>query len=155
MTEVTFTLNGESRTVDVESDMPALWVLRDVVGLTGTKFSCGIGACGTCSVLIDGAITRSCIVPAASLADTDMTTIEGVSLGNDGAHPVQQAWLDLQVAQCGFCQPGQIMTAVALLAGGGDPTDARIDEAFANVLCRCGTYQRVRAAVHRAAGGVA
>jgi isoquinoline 1-oxidoreductase alpha subunit len=106
-------------------------------------------------VLIDGAITRSCIVPAASLADTDMTTIEGVSLGNDGAHPVQQAWLDLQVAQCGFCQPGQIMTAVALLAGGDDPTDAQIDEAFANVLCRCGTYQRIRAAVHRAAGGVA
>jgi len=149
MAEVTFTLNGEKQSVDVEPDMPVLWVLRDVVGATGTKFSCGIGACGACSVLVDGAITRSCVLPAQSLAGADLTTIEGLS--TDGSHPVQRAWLDLQVAQCGYCQPGQIITAVALLAATPKPTDEQIDAAFAAVLCRCGTYQRIRAAVHQAA----
>jgi isoquinoline 1-oxidoreductase alpha subunit len=153
MAEVTFTLNGESQTVDVEPDMPVLWVLRDVVGATGTKFSCGIGACGACSVLVDGSISRSCIVTAESLQDTEVTTIEGVSA--DASHPVQKAWLDLQVAQCGYCQPGQIITAVALLATISDPTDEQIDRAFADVLCRCGTYARIRAAVHQAAGAIA
>ena len=153
MAEVTFTLNGTTQSVDVEPDMPALWVLRDVVGATGTKFSCGIGACGACSVLVDGAVTRSCVFPAQSLTGTELTTIEGLS--TDGSHPVQRAWLDLQVAQCGYCQPGQIITAVALLAGTPNPTDAQIDAAFADVLCRCGTYQRIRAAVHQAATGSA
>jgi isoquinoline 1-oxidoreductase subunit alpha len=149
MAKVTFTLNGDEQVVDVEPDMPVLWVLRDVVGATGTKFSCGIGACGACSVLVDGAITRSCVVPAESVQGTDLTTIEGLS--DDGSHPVQRAWLELQVAQCGYCQPGQIMTAVALLADTPNPTDGQIDTAFADVLCRCGTYQRIRAAVHQAA----
>jgi isoquinoline 1-oxidoreductase alpha subunit len=149
MAEVTFMLNGEKQSVDVEPDMPVLWVLRDVVGATGTKFSCGVGACGACSVLVDGAITRSCVLPAQSLAGADLTTIEGLS--TDGSHPVQRAWLDLQVAQCGYCQPGQIITAVALLAATPKPTDEQIDAAFAAVLCRCGTYQRIRAAVHQAA----
>ena len=150
MSTVTFTLNGERRTVDVDPDMPALWLLRDVLGLTGTKYSCGIGACGACSVLVDGAITRSCTTPASTVDGREVTTIEGLSA--DGTHPVQQAWLDVQAAQCGYCQPRQIMTAVALLADGADPTDEQIDEAFAGLLCRCGTYLRIRAAVHRAAG---
>jgi isoquinoline 1-oxidoreductase alpha subunit len=153
MAELKFTLNGEERTVDVEPDMPVLWVLRDVLGSTGTKFSCGIGACGACSVLVDGAIKRTCVVPAEAVHGTEVTTIEGLSA--DGSHPVQKAWLDLQVAQCGYCQPGQIMTAVALLADTADPTDEQIDAAFAEVLCRCGTYLRIRAAVHRAAAGTA
>ncbi len=151
MTEVSFRLNGEDLTVDVEADMPVLWVLRDVLGATGTKYSCGIGACGACSVLVDQSLARSCQLPASALDDVDLTTIEG--LAPDGDHPVQRAWLALQVAQCGYCQPGQIMTAVALLASHPDPTDDEIDAAFAAVLCRCGTYLRIRAAVHMAAGG--
>lgn len=151
MTEVSFRLNGEDLTVDVEADMPVLWVLRDVLGATGTKYSCGIGACGACSVLVDHSLARSCQLPASALDDVDLTTIEG--LAPDGDHPVQRAWLALQVAQCGYCQPGQIMTAVALLASNPAPTDDEIDAAFAAVLCRCGTYLRIRAAVHMAAGG--
>ena len=151
MGEVRFVLNGQPARADVEPDMPLLWVLRDVLGSTGTKFSCGIGACGTCSVLIDGTLSRSCVVPSSSLHDTDVTTIEGLS--DDGSHPVQRAWLDLQVAQCGYCQPGQIMTAAALLAESPNPTDEQIVAAFADVLCRCGTYLRVRQAVRRAAEG--
>lgn len=149
MSEIRFTFNGTVQEVDVEPDMPLLWLIRDVLGATGTKYSCGIGACGACSVLIDGTLNRSCVVPSRAVAASDVTTIEGLSA--DGSHPVQQAWLELQVAQCGYCQPGQIMTAVGLLATTSKPTDEQIDAAFANVLCRCGTYGRIRKAVHDAA----
>ncbi len=149
MADVTITVNGTDQTVDVEPEMPLLWVLRDVLTLTGTKFSCGIGACGACSVLMDGELTRSCITTADQAEGTKVTTIEG--LRERGDHPVQIAWLDLQVAQCGYCQPGQIMTAVALLARNPTPTSEDVDAAFADVLCRCGTYQRIHAAVLQAA----
>jgi aerobic-type carbon monoxide dehydrogenase small subunit (CoxS/CutS family) len=149
MADVTVSINGESRTFPADPTMPLLWALRDLVGLRGTKYACGVGACGACTVLVDGAPVRSCSAPLSGV-DGQVTTIEGLS--TDGSHPVQQAWLDEQVAQCGYCQPGQIMTAVALLAAHPQPTDHDIDTAFAGVLCRCGTYQRIRRAVHRAAG---
>jgi len=142
-------INGREHDVDVPADMPLLWVLRDVVGLTGTKFGCGIAQCGACTVHVDGQPTRSCVMPASALAGKKITTIE--SLGSDGSHPVQRAWIEQDVVQCGYCQSGQVMSAVALLASKPKPTDADIDAAMAGNICRCGTYQRIRSAVHRAA----
>ena len=129
--------------------MPLLWVLRDLMGLTGTKFGCGIAQCGACTVHVDGAPLRACVTPASAVAGKKITTIEGLSA--DGSHPVQKAWAELDVVQCGYCQSGQIMSAAALLAKVPAPTDTDIDQALSGNLCRCGTYQRIRAAVHRAA----
>jgi isoquinoline 1-oxidoreductase alpha subunit len=142
-------VNGVPHQLDVPSDMPLLWVLRDVLGLTGTKFGCGIGQCGACTVHLDGVAARSCQVAAAAAANRAITTIEGLS--PSGAHAVQQAWIAEQVPQCGYCQSGQIMSAAALLARRPKPTDAEIDAAMSGNLCRCGTYQRIRRAVRRAA----
>ena len=142
-------VNGTEREVDAPADMPLLWVLRDLMGLTGTKFGCGIAQCGACTVHIDGAPLRSCITPVSAVAGKKITTIEGLSA--DGQHPVQQAWAELDVVQCGYCQSGQIMSAVALLAKIPTPTDTDIDQALSGYICRCGTYPRIRAAVHRAA----
>ena len=143
------TVNGTAREVDVPDSMPLLWVLRDVLGLTGTKFGCGVAQCGACTVLLDGQAVRSCITPVRAVGTRAVTTIEGLSA--DGSHPVQRAWTELDVVQCGFCQPGQIMATAALLREKPRPTDADIDAALEGNLCRCGTYQRIRAAVHRAA----
>jgi len=143
------TVNGKAHEVDVPDSMPLLWVLRDVLGLTGTKFGCGVAQCGACTVLLDGQAVRSCITPVRAVGARAVTTIEGLSA--DGSHPVQRAWTELDVVQCGFCQPGQIMAAAALLNQKPRPTDADIDAALEGNLCRCGTYQRIRAAVHRAA----
>jgi isoquinoline 1-oxidoreductase alpha subunit len=129
--------------------MPLLWVLRDVLSLTGTKFGCGMAQCGACTVHVDGAAIRSCVTPVSAMAGKSITTIEGLS--QDGSHPVQRAWAEMDVVQCGYCQPGQIMSAAALLAAKRAPSDAEIDTALSGNLCRCGTYQRIRAAVHRAA----
>ena len=142
-------VNGESREVDAADDMPLLWALRDVLGLTGTKFGCGIAQCGACTVHVDGKPLRACVTPLRVVAGKSITTIEGLS--TDGSHPVQRAWAELDVVQCGYCQSGQIMAAAALLAVKPDPTDAEIDAALSGNICRCGTYQRIRAAVHRAA----
>lgn len=142
-------VNGQAYTVDAEAQMPLLWVLRDLLGLTGTKFSCGMGLCGSCTVLIDGEPTRSCVTLVENAAGKNITTIEGLS--PDGSHPLQKAWLDENVTQCGYCQPGQIMNAAALLQKNPHPSDADIDTAMSDVLCRCGTYQRIRKAIHRAA----
>lgn len=146
---IAMTVNGTSHTVDVEEGMPLLWVLRDVLNFTGTKYGCGVGACGACTVLIDGAATRSCSFPAALAAGKTVTTIEGLASG-DALHKVQQAWIDMQAPQCGFCQSGQIMAAVALLQEKPQPTDAEIDAAMTNI-CRCGAYAQIRAAIHSAA----
>ena len=144
-------VNGRAYDVDVEAEMPLLWVLRDELGFTGVKYGCGIGQCGACTVHVDGVATRACQVWAEDAAGTEITTIEG--LGTPAApHPVQAAWIAEQVAQCGYCQSGQIMTAAALLAGTPDPSDAQIDAAMDGNLCRCGTYPRIRAAIRRAAG---
>ena len=154
MANITFTLNGASQTVDVVPEMPLLWVLRDVIGLTGTKFGCGMALCGACTVHLDGQPVRSCSTPVKSAAGKRVVTIEGLS--PNGTHPVQRAWMDVDVPQCGYCQSGQVMSAAALLARKPKPTDADIDEAMRGNLCRCGTYQSVRAAVQRAvelAGG--
>jgi isoquinoline 1-oxidoreductase alpha subunit len=142
-------VNGSEREVDAPEDMPLLWVLRDLMHLTGTKFGCGIAQCGACTVHIDGMPLRACITPVSAVAGKKITTIEGLS--TDGQHPVQQAWAELDVVQCGYCQSGQIMSAVALLAVIPKPTDTDIDQALSANLCRCGTYPRIRAAVHRAA----
>lgn len=149
MTEFTLIVNNKEYTVDVDDDTPLLWVLRDNLGLTGTKYSCGMGLCGTCTVLIDGEPKRSCVTPITTVDSVEITTIEGLS--PDGNHPVQQVWLDEHVTQCGYCQPGQILNAAALLERNSNPSDEEIDEIMANVLCRCGTYQRIRKAIHRAA----
>ncbi len=146
---VTFTLNGHPATADVEDDTPLLWVLRDTLGLTGTKFGCGVASCGACTVHIDGVATRTCVLPVAEIAGLSVTTIEGLAAGEQ-LHPVQQAWIDHQVPQCGYCQSGQIMAAAALLRDNPHPSDADIDEAITNI-CRCGTYQRIREAIHDAA----
>jgi len=146
---IALSVNGKSCKLDVEDDTPLLWVLRDTIGLTGTKYGCGIAQCGACTVLIDGAPRRSCQVPAGSLGGRSVTTIEALAQ-NGRLHPVQQAWIDLDVPQCGYCQSGMIMAAVALLRDKPMPTDAEIDVAITNI-CRCGTYQRVRAAIHAAA----
>jgi isoquinoline 1-oxidoreductase subunit alpha len=143
-----FQVNGKTYRVDVESDTPLLWVLRDELNLTGTKFGCGVGACGACTVLMDGQATRSCMVPVGAVAGKGVTTIEGLS--SDRSHPVQQAWLAESVPQCGYCQSGMILAAVALLKHKPQPTDADIDAAMTNI-CRCGTYNRIRRAIHAAA----
>jgi isoquinoline 1-oxidoreductase subunit alpha len=142
-------VNGSVREVDASDEMPLLWVLRDVLGYTGTKFGCGMSQCGACTVHLDGAAVRSCVLPASAVVGKKITTIEGLS--PDATHPVQQAWAELDVVQCGYCQSGQIMAAAALLAEKPAPTDADIDLAMAGNICRCGTYQRVREAIHRAA----
>jgi isoquinoline 1-oxidoreductase alpha subunit len=144
------TINGAERDVNAPPDMPLLWVIRDLLGLTGTKFGCGVAQCGACTVHLDGAPLRSCVTPVSAVAGKKITTIEGLS--TQGDHPVQRAWAELDVVQCGYCQSGQIMAAAALLAAKPDPTDADIDAAMSGNICRCGTYQRIRAAVHRAAG---
>jgi isoquinoline 1-oxidoreductase subunit alpha len=146
---IQFNLNGKPQTVEVNPDMPLLWVLRDTLGMTGTKFGCGMALCGACTVHVNGEATRSCITPVARIAGKRITTIEGVS--PDRSHPVQQAWIELDVPQCGYCQSGQIMSAVALLSKTPQPSDAQIDDAMTGNICRCGTYQRIRAAIHRAA----
>ena len=142
-------VNGTEHEVDAPPDMPLLWVLRDLMGLTGTKFGCGIAQCGACTVHVDGEPRRSCVTPVEAVVGKPITTIEGLS--PDGSHPVQRAWAELDVVQCGYCQSGQIMTTVALLAQVPSPDDHDIDRALSGNLCRCGTYQRIRAAVHRAA----
>jgi isoquinoline 1-oxidoreductase alpha subunit len=142
-------INGTTHEVAAPADMPLLWVLRDLLGMTGTKFGCGIAQCGACTVHVDGASRRACVTPVGTVAGKAITTIEGLSA--DGSHPVQRAWTELDVVQCGYCQSGQIMSAAALLAAKPDPTDADIDAALSGNICRCGTYQRIRAAVHRAA----
>ena len=142
-------VNGRVHSVDAEPSTPLLWVLREQLGLTGTKYGCGVAQCGSCSVHIDGEITRSCVIPVSAVGNRRVTTIEGVSA--DASHPVQKAWLELDVPQCGYCQSGQIMAAISLLRAKPRPTDRDIDEAMTNI-CRCGTYQRIRAAVHMAAG---
>ncbi len=142
-------LNGKATTVDVPDDMPLLWVIRDVLDARGTKFGCGEGLCGACTVHLDGKPVRSCVTPIASAAGKRVTTIEGLS--PDGAHPVQKAWMEVDVPQCGYCQAGQIMSAAALLSSNSNPSDADIDAAMEGNLCRCGTYLRIREAIHRAA----
>jgi isoquinoline 1-oxidoreductase alpha subunit len=148
---VTLTVNGRSRRVSLPPDTPLLWVLRDTLGLTGTKYGCGIGQCGACTVHLGGAAVRACVTPVGSIGARPVVTIEGLS--PNGSHPVQRAWLAEDVPQCGYCQAGQIMTAAALLHSNPHPTDAEIEAAMQPNLCRCGTYQRIRRAVQRAAGG--
>jgi aerobic-type carbon monoxide dehydrogenase small subunit (CoxS/CutS family) len=145
---ITLVVNGIMHTVDVEPETPLLWVLRDTLKLTGTKFSCGMAQCGACTVLIDNKAIRSCSFPVSSVGAAPITTIEGLSA--DGTHPVQLAWIDFDVPQCGYCQSGQIMAAVSLLKQSPKPTDAEIDAAMTNI-CRCGTYPRIRQAIHKAA----
>ena len=145
-------LNGEQHAVDVPADMPLLWVLRDIVGLTGTKFGCGIAQCGACTVHLDGQAVRSCVLPVGAIGARAITTIEAVGATASGKK-VQQAWLDVDVVQCGYCQSGQIMSAAALLARNANPTDADIDSAMAGNICRCATYVRIRAAIKQAATG--
>lgn len=149
MALVTLNVNGVDQTVEVSPDTPLLWVLRDTLGLTGSKYSCGIGVCGSCTVHLDGEAVRSCQVPVSGAVGRKIATIEGLSA--DGDHPLQRAWMAEKVSQCGYCQSGQIMTAAALLAEKPSPTDAEIDVAMSGTLCRCGTYQRIRRAIHRAA----
>jgi aerobic-type carbon monoxide dehydrogenase small subunit (CoxS/CutS family) len=149
---VSLVVNGQSREIDVEADTPLLWVLRDHLHLTGTKYGCGIAQCGACIVHVDGNPAFSCVTPVASVAGRKITTIEGLSPNAD--HPVQQAWIAEQVPQCGYCQSGQIMAAAALLHKNPQPTDTEIDAAMSPVLCRCGTYPRIRRAVHRAAAAL-
>ncbi len=148
MSSITINVNQKPFPVDVDPAMPLLWVLRDVLGLTGTKYSCGTGLCGTCTVLVNGEAVRSCITPVSAVVGKEIVTIEGLSA--DGSHPLQKAWSEEQVSQCGYCQPGQIMTAAALLSHNPKPKDDEIVAAMSGVLCRCGTYQRVIKAVRRA-----
>jgi len=151
MPAFTLTVNGRKRRVEADPDMPLLWVLRDLLKLTGTKFGCGVGECGACTVHENDIVVRSCQIPVSQTADKRYTTIEGLSATSD--HPCQKAWIEEDVAQCGYCQAGMIMTAAALLREKPAPSDADIDSAMSDSVCRCGTYQRVRAAVHRAARG--
>jgi isoquinoline 1-oxidoreductase alpha subunit len=143
-------VNGVERSFEGDPQMPLLWYLRDILGLTGTKYGCGMALCGACTVHQNGKAIRACVTPMNKIAGTEIRTIEGLSA--DGSHPVQKAWMKINVPQCGYCQPGQIMQAAALLASNHHPTDAQIDEAMAGNLCRCGTYQRIRAAIKQAAG---
>jgi isoquinoline 1-oxidoreductase subunit alpha len=142
-------VNGVAQEVDAPPDMPLLWVLRDLLGITGVKFGCGVSLCGACTVLLDGEPVRACTTAASAVGNRKVTTVEGLSA--DGSHPVQRAWVELDVVQCGYCQSGQIMAAAALLARNPKPSDADIDAAMAGNICRCGTYPRIRQAVHRAA----
>ena len=146
---IKFTVNGKAQSVDGVPEMPLLWVLRDVLGMTGTKFGCGAGLCGACTVLLDGNAVRACQTQISRVEDKSVTTIEGLS--TDGSHPVQAAWIELDVPQCGYCQSGQMMQAASLLAKNSEPADADIDEAMRGNVCRCGTYQDIRRAIHRAA----
>jgi isoquinoline 1-oxidoreductase alpha subunit len=149
VSEITLHINGQDRTIDVPEDMPLLWALRDLLNLTGTKYGCGIGTCGSCTVLVNGEPRRSCITPAIRFESRNITTIEG--LDPTGNHPVQRAWNEEDVPQCGYCQGGQILAATALLAENPNPGDDDIDDAMSGILCRCGTYQRIRKAIKRAA----
>jgi len=149
MPAISLLVNGEKYIVNVNPDMPLLWVLRDLLNLTGTKYGCGIAQCGACTVHVDGEATRSCITPVSTVEGKKITTIEALS--PDSSHPLQQAWIAEQVPQCGYCQPGMLMTAADLLAKKPKPTDADIDAALSTHICRCGTYQRIRLAIHRAA----
>src|SRR5215475_1219792 len=146
---ISFTLNGKSQSVDVSADMPLLWVLRDTLGMTGTKFGCGMALCGACTVHIDGNATRSCVIPIDSIGKSEVTTIEAIVATAAGAK-IQKAWLDREVVQCGYCQSGQIMSASALLASTPHPTDSEIDDAMSGNICRCGTYLRIREAIKQA-----
>ena len=148
---IELTLNDQAVSLDVEPDMPLLWAIRDLQGLTGTKYGCGKALCGACSVHVDGQVMRSCVVPVSAAAGRNVTTIEG--LAEDGNHPVQVVWRELNVAQCGYCQPGQIMSAVALLERTPKPSDDEIDAAMSGNICRCGTYTRIRQAIHKVAEG--
>src|ERR1700712_853794 len=150
---ITFKVNGKPTTVDVPADMPLLWVLRDVLDMKGTKFGCGIAQCGACTVQVNGAAVRPCTRKASTVAGTEVTTIEGLS--SDGLHALQRAWEELDVPQCGYCQAGQLMSAATLLAKTPNPTDAEIDNAMSGNICRCATYLRIRAAIHKAAGNTA
>ena len=150
---ITLKVNGQTRTVDAPPDMPLLWVLRDLLDLPGTKFGCGVGQCGACTVHLQGVAIKSCSIPVSAVKGAPITTIEGLSA--DGTHPLQTAWQDIDVPQCGYCQAGQIMAAAALLATKPKPTDADIDQAMNGNLCRCATYLRIRKAIHRAAGTAA
>ena len=150
MPEIQLTVNGKTLSADVTEDMPLLWVLRDTMGLTGTKYGCGIGQCGACTVHLNGKPARSCLIPAVSVSEIDITTIEGIA--KDGQlESIQQVWVDKDVAQCGYCQAGQIMSALALLQENSKPSDKDIDEAMRGNYCRCGTYVRIRSAIHEAA----
>jgi isoquinoline 1-oxidoreductase alpha subunit len=149
---ITLRINGKQMAVEAPEDMPLLWVLRDLLGLTGTKFGCGMALCGACTVQVDGEAVRSCLLPVAAIKDRAITTIEGIGETPSGAR-VQKAWLDLEVVQCGYCQSGQIMSAAALLRGTPHPDDAQIDAAMAGNICRCGTYVRIREAIKKAAQG--
>ena len=151
MASITIAVNGQEHAVDVDPETPLLWVLRDTLDLTGTKYTCGVGLCGACTVHLDGKPVRSCTLPVSEVAGRAITTIEGLS--PDGSHPLQQAWITENVPQCGYCQPGQIMTAAALLAKNPNPSDNDIDAAMSGTLCRCGTYQRIRRAIHRVVEG--
>jgi isoquinoline 1-oxidoreductase alpha subunit len=146
---ITITVNGTPRQLDVPPEMPLLWAIREALGLTGTKYGCGMALCGACTVHVDGTPARSCVTPVSAVAGKQVTTIEGLSPSTD--HPVQRAWMELDVPQCGYCQSGQVMSAAALLASNKTPTDQDIDAAMGGNICRCGTYQRIRAAIHRAA----
>ena len=149
MPPIELRINGQLHSLEADAQMPLLWALRDLLGLTGTRYSCGAGLCGSCTVLVNGEPTRSCITPLSAVTGKSITTIEGLS--ENGDHPLQRAWQEEHVTQCGYCQPGQLMNAAALLEKNPHPSDADIDEAMGDVLCRCGTYQRIRAAIHRAA----
>ena len=151
---VTFRLNGEEQTLDVDPSMPLLWVIRENLGLTGTKFGCGLAQCGACTVHVNGNAIRSCVTPVAAVQGGAVTTIEGLS-SDESLHPLQQAWIDEQAPQCGYCQSGQIMSAAALLASNPNPDDEAIDQAMSGNICRCGMYQRIRKAIKRAAGSEA
>jgi len=151
MSKYTLHVNGQSRSVDVASDTPLLWVLRDNLDLIGTKYGCGIGQCGACTVHLDGVPTRACLTPVSTATGMQITTIEGLAADAEHLHPLQQAWCELDVAQCGYCQAGQIMTAAALLKRNPHPTDADINDAMAGNLCRCATYYRIRQGIQRAA----
>src|ERR1700739_4941366 len=146
----TLRISGEARSIEAPQDMPLLWVLRDIIGLTGTKFGCGIGQCGACTVHVDGKPTRSCLLPVSAVGNRPITTIEGVGTTPEGAK-IQKAWLDLEVVQCGYCQSGQIMSASSLIASNPHPTDSDIDDAMSGNICRCGTYVRIREAIKLAA----
>ncbi|MGQ5702352.1 (2Fe-2S)-binding protein [Sandaracinobacteroides sp. A072] len=146
---ISVTINGRARQLDVDPEMPLLWVLRDVLQLKGAKYACGIAQCGACTVLVDGQAVRACVLPVEAVAGQQVVTIEG--LGKNGDHPLQKAWIDMQVPQCGYCQTGQIMQAASLLAENPNPTDDEIDAHMAGILCRCGTYMRIRKAIREAA----